>query len=286
MQVEKMFCSFHKNLQVYESHRYCQCKACVSAIDLTLKVITHYGEFTQYQVHSFNKLIGKDLIVAHRLLKNEINPHEYWLLTDNLTTDSRDLPAALQWNDDSFSTESGDIHVFYSQLTPLKEKVRIDDSVPNVLLKMTKMISLTREYDTDIITLFHATGDFNHRHRWSYGVKKVEEVNHFLPRVGMKCRCITENGESYIYSRNYQYSGSRIEFTESDEKNTHAVAYILEKLDHKRSRLTLDHYITKGLVNRIVFNLREKRRIEEHMKASLDNLVELVKHIETSWSND
>src|SRR5688572_4927280 len=75
MQVEKMFCSFHKNLQVYESHRYCQCKACVSAIDLTLKVITHYGEFTQYQVHSFNKLIGKDLIVAHRLLKNEINPH-------------------------------------------------------------------------------------------------------------------------------------------------------------------------------------------------------------------
>src|SRR5712691_6555809 len=45
-QVEEMFCAFHRNLVAYEQHRYCQCKACTAAINLTLKVITHYGEFT------------------------------------------------------------------------------------------------------------------------------------------------------------------------------------------------------------------------------------------------
>src|SRR5688572_5684964 len=37
-QVEKMFRSFHQNLVAYEQHRYCQCKACASAVTLTLKV--------------------------------------------------------------------------------------------------------------------------------------------------------------------------------------------------------------------------------------------------------
>lgn len=82
-QVEKMFCAFHRNLATYEHRRLCQCQACVSAINLTLKVITHYGEFTSYTVKNFNKLIGKDIIVAHQLLKNEIEQHEYWLVTKN-----------------------------------------------------------------------------------------------------------------------------------------------------------------------------------------------------------
>ena len=72
-QVEKMFCEFHKHLRAYDHRRFCQCKACVGAVDLTLKVISHYGEFTGYNVKTFNKLIGKDIIVAHQLLKNDID---------------------------------------------------------------------------------------------------------------------------------------------------------------------------------------------------------------------
>lgn len=60
-QVEKMFCEFHKNIFSYEHARYCQCKACIDTANLSLKVITHYGEFTGYNVKQFSKLIGKDL---------------------------------------------------------------------------------------------------------------------------------------------------------------------------------------------------------------------------------
>src|SRR5688572_14934361 len=48
-QVEAMFCAFHRHLLVYDQRKFCQCLACTSAVNLTLKIITHYGEFTSYQ---------------------------------------------------------------------------------------------------------------------------------------------------------------------------------------------------------------------------------------------
>ena len=61
-QVEKMFCEFHQHLVIYDLRKFCQCKACLAAVDLSLKVITHYGEFTGYTVRNFSKLIGKILL--------------------------------------------------------------------------------------------------------------------------------------------------------------------------------------------------------------------------------
>src|SRR5215210_8768694 len=110
-QVEKMFCAFHRNLIAYEYRRFCQCKACVSAINLSLKVITHYGEFTRYNVKNFNKLIGKGVIVAHQLLKNDIEQHEYWLVTKDLLKDVGpvDLTDWMKWNSNAKQTENGEI---------------------------------------------------------------------------------------------------------------------------------------------------------------------------------
>ena len=45
-QVEKMFRAFHQYLIAYDNRKICQCKACISAVNLSLKVISHYGEFT------------------------------------------------------------------------------------------------------------------------------------------------------------------------------------------------------------------------------------------------
>ena len=87
-QVEKMFYAFHKHIQAYYNCKYCQCTACMSVKELSLKVITHYGEFTGYNVKNFNKLIGKDVIIAHQLLKNDIEQHEYWLVTSSLAGQS------------------------------------------------------------------------------------------------------------------------------------------------------------------------------------------------------
>ena len=58
-QVEKMFLAFHKHLEWYESIRTCSCNACISTIRLSLKIITHYGEFRENKIKNFLQLIGK-----------------------------------------------------------------------------------------------------------------------------------------------------------------------------------------------------------------------------------
>src|SRR4030095_9389041 len=127
-QVEKMFCEFHKHLIAYDHRRLCQCTACAGAIELSLKVITHYGEFTGYNVKNFSKLIGKDIIVAHQLLKNDIDQHEYWLITDGLAEKKviAHLPETLDWNKSVKQTETGAIPFEYTQLGHLKNDLTSD----------------------------------------------------------------------------------------------------------------------------------------------------------------
>src|SRR5690349_19206219 len=146
-QVEKMFCNFQKQIKNYESARMCTCAACMSAVNLSLKIITHYGEFSSYTVKDFKKLIGKDVIVAHQLLKNDIDLHEYWLATDNLFSNKKNLvqlPEWLIWQHGNKQTENGDISFNYSMLTPLRDNIQSDSPADRTLGdKKIKLTSVT-----------------------------------------------------------------------------------------------------------------------------------------------
>jgi hypothetical protein len=296
-QVEKMFCSFHENLLAYELHRYCQCKACMSAKALTLKVITHYGEFTGYTVRNFQKLIGKDIIVAHQLLKNDIPDHEYWIITRNVSERPSGLTQWMRWDTSVKQTETGPIPFHYTQLGKLRHELRPAASPPSALEKMTKVFSVSKEYDTDIITLFHASGDFHYRSKWQEGVGSVEIMNHYLPRVGMKCKCIIDGREAIIYSSSYRYQEDHIEFTETlctpspttsplgaGSMNPTSLTWF--KLEHipttpnlRRTRLTLDYYADRNIASGLVFKLLRKTAIERQFRRSLENLVPVVSEL-------
>lgn len=279
-QVQTMFCAFHRHLAAYEYRRYCQCKACISAVNLTLKVVTHYGEFTGYNVKNFQKLIGRDIIVAHQLLKNDIEQHEYWLVTKNLAQD--DPPNFAQWMEWKGSikkTDTGEIPFKYTQLSQLKNEVQPEPTLDVHLNKKRKMISVSREYESAIIPLFHATGTFAYRSQWMDGVKDVEELSHYLPRVGMKGRCKLANGEITIFSSSYSFSPEHIEFSETAEKENTTTCFTLDKVDEHKAKLTIDYYIPKGILNPLRFKWQDQKKLEESLQQSLRNLEPVVTEI-------
>lgn len=53
-------------------------------LDLSLKVIAHYGPMSEFRIDSFKKLYGEVVVEAHRLLKNSIDSDSYLLLADSL----------------------------------------------------------------------------------------------------------------------------------------------------------------------------------------------------------
>src|SRR4051812_30098426 len=81
-QCVRMFANFHQRLRVIERDTVCQCGACQTASNLTLKFIAHFGYIKEIKVAQFVKATGIDMIVAHRLLKNDIDGDEYILITE------------------------------------------------------------------------------------------------------------------------------------------------------------------------------------------------------------
>jgi hypothetical protein len=50
--------------------------------DLSLKLIVHYGSLSEFKIKGFNKLYGRTVIEAHKLLKNGSDSKNYILISD------------------------------------------------------------------------------------------------------------------------------------------------------------------------------------------------------------
>lgn len=68
----------------YVATNLCPCKSCTQAIDLKLKFVAHVGEVATQTIRQRRKLVGIDVILVHRLLKNPVDVPEYLLLSEEL----------------------------------------------------------------------------------------------------------------------------------------------------------------------------------------------------------
>ncbi len=59
----------------------CGCEPCSQSKDLKLKIVAHRGNFIMQKIRNFEEITGEDIILTHRLLKNNLNSNEYWLVT-------------------------------------------------------------------------------------------------------------------------------------------------------------------------------------------------------------
>jgi hypothetical protein len=185
----------------------------------------------------------------------------------------------MKWDSSAKQTESGEIAFHYTQLTRLKNELQAEPPQYLELASKAKVLSVSKEYDAEIIHLFHATGDFNYRSQWQEGVKAVEEVSHFLPRVGMRNRRILENGEVVSYASSYSFTPERIKFGETDENKKNSAYFILEKISDNKTKLTVDLYIRKNSIHQLLYKLSKKKQIEVEWRRSLENLDRVVKEI-------
>src|SRR5512133_3304332 len=66
-----------KALSLY-SHATCPCRACRALPTLDLKFILHHGDFVLQQVAGIRDLLGTDVNLIHRLLKNGVSEATGW----------------------------------------------------------------------------------------------------------------------------------------------------------------------------------------------------------------
>lgn len=80
-QVPHLFHAFEAEVLRLAQLDVCACSACSSVGRLRLKQVAHVGEATVEHIGRFEKLVGLDVILVHRLLKNTVEARRYVLLT-------------------------------------------------------------------------------------------------------------------------------------------------------------------------------------------------------------
>ncbi|MBK5268562.1 MAG: DUF2652 domain-containing protein [Acidimicrobiia bacterium] len=70
--IERCYFGFRRRRRDVTQATSCPCNACVRIPDLNLKFVVHHGEALRQKIAGREELLGPDVIVVHRLLKNEV----------------------------------------------------------------------------------------------------------------------------------------------------------------------------------------------------------------------
>jgi Protein of unknown function (DUF2652) len=88
--------AFHAERRLVATNM-CPCEGCELAAGLKLKFVAHVGEVAIQMIKRRRNLVGIDVILVHRLLKNPVPVPEYVLVSEELyRTGEAGLPAPMQ----------------------------------------------------------------------------------------------------------------------------------------------------------------------------------------------
>lgn len=286
-QVQRMYTNFHGHLKKYESHRICNCGACTTANELSLKFVAHYGEIANKQVKDRNKLFGKDVIVAHRLLKNDINLGEYSLFSDTLVKACStwlQLPQ-VAWSEVNHLKESydfGEAKYCFIELEPLQEHVpepQLEDfSIPGLTMPVMEVEYLI---EAPIDLVFDVASDLSFRHKWLVGLIDSDKLNHKVPQVGSTHRCVIKGDKSdpFHVSHSYEFQQNKVTFMESDHRANSSSLTELKAIGKGITRVRLVVFVKPNRLVKWIFDLFMKKKNVESMRQSYSNLNDYCKEL-------
>ncbi len=84
-QIEAIYHAFAAKMAAMQVNPPCGCNACANMNSLDLKMFLHYGKYMVKPVGDREELMGSDVILAHRMMKNHVveqtRVHSYLLVT-------------------------------------------------------------------------------------------------------------------------------------------------------------------------------------------------------------
>ena len=70
--IEQAYFAFRRRLRNIKQASSCECQACRRMQSLDVKFVVHHGEFIRQKMSGREELAGRDVILVHRLLKNDL----------------------------------------------------------------------------------------------------------------------------------------------------------------------------------------------------------------------
>ena len=122
--LENTYVSFREARQRMKLNTTCSCNACQNIPNLDLKFFVHHGSYVLQVVTNYTELVGSDVNVAHRLLKNRINEDTGISAYAAYTKEAVDalgiheFAAEMVEHGETFP-DVGEVHVYVEDLAPI-----------------------------------------------------------------------------------------------------------------------------------------------------------------------
>lgn len=279
-QTKKMFINFHHHLRKYENQRICECGACKTATDLTLKFIIHSGDLQYIDVGKHHKPFGAPVVIAHKLLKNKIPSNEYLLITketlSHLKIDVKNVemePIKEETYEDVKPIEYTWISMEqYHKLIPQVVYHEIPQLTKNPL-HFAVSINCSLKYAQSRIL------DLDFKKKWMLGVKGIEDDGK-INQINAEHVCIVPSTKlRFRATRKYEGYNSWVygeEMLNPPLVKRISVYFILKELNPKKNMLTFELHLEphKGL--RVLFAPMIKQALGYHYRTSIRKFKSIV----------
>lgn len=275
-QSEKMYVAFHNHLKKYGVSRLCNCATCKSANRLTLKFFAHFGNVSFHQVKNHQKLFSTDVILIHRLMKNNIAEDEYLLLTKQLLPETATEVDGnvLHWQSGSDSYDLGEVKYSYSSLANWYEKVP-EPEIPEMIIHRSKSpLVESIEIAAPMDMVYDSLIDLNQRKNYMVGLKSIEinDLDHNrLNRICTTFKCSMEHEQCTFETSGVEFGENSLTFSETFKKHPMTFDYALERNNGTTKVQIIVHTALKFPMN-MLFNLVMKRKFISDTKKTLRQL--------------
>ncbi|GAB3303807.1 DUF2652 domain-containing protein [Hymenobacter tenuis] len=283
-QCRRIYLDFQNYLRLVERDTGSELAEALQELALTLKIVVHYGRVSVARIREHTKLMGRDVIVVHRLLKNNITGSEYLLLSEGYTATQHPavLTRAFSWTrlqpGATYYEYLGEVPYHYAHLSPLRLLVSTpevaDDTTQSCALKVRRAVRVSAAYALRVIS------NFRLRPLWMEGVSAVHYDVTKAGRLGTSYKADVYRGQIDFQAVQYVEEDGRLEYVEKISHfrlfpNT-LLFYCLEVVDTSTCFITIElRYGHIASSNRLV-RFGQLRRLHRFLGSSLHQFAALV----------
>lgn len=158
--IEDTYVAFRRAVDLMVLNTTCNCNACKNISSLDLKFLIHYGKFGIQKLDHHDEMVGADVIVIHRLLKNHVTEttgcRAYALYSDAAIQQLKlhDICAQMASHKEEYEY-IGEVKIWIQDMHPVweakKDCVRIEIPADKILMQPSTIIRATPEQIWDYL---------------------------------------------------------------------------------------------------------------------------------------
>jgi hypothetical protein len=274
------FLNFHNYLKQIEKDSVCQCGACSTVSQLTLKFFLHYGEIAVSQIRDHTKIVGKNVIIVHRLMKNSIQSDEYLLMSKAYTEKYPEdiLAEHFNWSELKNGSDNyehlGNIDYDYVALSPLLNDLTVL-SPPRDAKKFKNPVSVSTYINKPLSEVYKIVIDLAQRLEWTEGLSDITFDKNKIHRIGMKHICELPTGTVELETIQNKIEGGKIEYAEKAVKSIlfpQATTFFIMEKENSGTRFTAQFHYSRIFVLGLLLDMLFRDKLTNNFNKSIQNL--------------